>query len=61
MSIIDKLNVHISHVYKGKNKVADSLLVMGIQLHAIQWWDSYPKVYTAMVNNAIGIESIRFC
>ena len=59
---MDKLNVHVSHIYREGNKVADRLSVMGIGLQEIQWWDSYPKeAHDAMIHDAMGRESFRFC
>ena len=62
LCIMDKLNVHVSHIYREGNKVTDRLSVMGIGLQEIQWWDSYPKeAHDAMIHDAMGRESFRLC
>ena len=60
---MDRLNIHVSHIYREGNGVADRLSVMGIGLQATTWWNnSYPKeVHDLMIHDAMGRESFRFC
>ena len=61
LCFLDDMQLHVSHVFREGNVVADRLSSMAISLSVATWWDSYPSSCNAlMAHDAMGLENFRF-
>ena len=55
------IQVHVSHIYREKNFVADKLSNIVLSLSGETWWPTFPSEYfDLMRNDAMGWHSFQF-
>lgn len=57
---MDRMQLHISHIYREGNAVADRLSKLGTSYHSLQWWDSFPSSISHLLSHDCSLPSYRF-
>ena len=59
--LLNRMQVHVSHIYREGNQVADKLSNLAIDLREETWWSTYPAEYQyLMQSDVMGRHSYHF-
>ena len=60
LNILASMHIHVSHIYREGNFVADRLSLLGLHLHHIKWWLNHPmECNDLIIHDALGKENFR--